>query len=114
MTSLYDPVDNAYDPRDIREFSVELGHVPIIDVNRRTGKAAPMKPDRARRYRNRSSAERVNSRLRDDCGGQMGASEGSAEGAYTSHLRGAGALRGRAVRTFALISARNASKNGNQ
>jgi hypothetical protein len=71
VTSLYDLMDKAYDARDIREFSVELGHVPIIDVNRRRGKAVPMEPDRARRYRNRSSAERVNSRLKDDCGGRM-------------------------------------------
>ena len=71
VTSLYDLMDKAYDARDIREFSVELGHVPIIDVNRRRGKAVPMETDRARRYRNRSSAERVNSRLKDDCGGRM-------------------------------------------
>jgi len=71
VTSWYDLMDKAYDARDIRESSVELRHVPIIDVNRRSGKAVPMEPDRARRYGNRSSAERVNSRLKDDCGGRM-------------------------------------------
>lgn len=71
VTSLYDLMDKAYDAKDIREFSAELGHVPIIAVNRRRGKAVPMEPDRVRRYRNRSSAERVNSRLKDDCGGRM-------------------------------------------
>lgn len=70
VTSWYDLMDSAYDAKDIRESSVELGHVPIIDVNRRRGKPAPMEPDRARRYGNRSSAERVNSRLKDDCGGR--------------------------------------------
>ena len=71
VTSFYDLMDRAYDARDIREVSLELGHVPIIHVNRRRGKAVPMEPDRARRYANRSSAERVNSRLKDDCGGRM-------------------------------------------
>lgn len=71
VTYWYDLMDKAYDARDIREFSVELGRVPIIDVDQRMGKSAPMEPDRARRYRNRSSAERVNSRLKDDCGGRM-------------------------------------------
>ena len=70
VTSWYDLMDKAYDAKEIRESSVELGHVPIIDVNRRRGKSAPMEPDRAMRYRNRSSAERVNARLKDDCGGR--------------------------------------------
>ena len=58
VTSWYDLMDSAYDAKEIRESSLELGHVPIIDVNPRKGKPAPMEPDRARRYRNRSSAER--------------------------------------------------------
>ena len=71
VTSWYDLMDSAYDARDIREVCRELEHVPIIDVNPRRGKVPPMESDRARRYRNRSSAERVNSRLKDDCGGRM-------------------------------------------
>jgi len=70
VTSWYDLMDSAYDAKEIHEASRELGHVPIIDVNRRRGKAAPMESDRARRYRHRSSAERVNARLKDDCGGR--------------------------------------------
>ena len=70
VPSLYDLMDSAYHAKDIREVSLELGHVPIIDANRRRGSVPPMEPDRARRYRNRSSSERVNSRLKDDCGGR--------------------------------------------
>ena len=70
VTSWYDLMDSAYDAKEIRESSLELGHVPIIDANPRRGKPVSMEPDRARRYRNRSSAERVNSRLKDDCGGR--------------------------------------------
>jgi len=71
VTSWYELMDSAYDAKDIREACMELGHVPIIDANHRRGKVPPMEPDRARRYRNRTSAERVNSRLKDDCGGRM-------------------------------------------
>jgi hypothetical protein len=69
VTSWYDLMDKAYDAKEIREVSIELGHVPIIDANRRRGEVPRMEPDRAMRYRNRSSAERVNARLKDDCGG---------------------------------------------
>lgn len=68
---LYDLMDSAYDARPIREFSRLLGHVPIIDSNARGGKAEPMEPDRDRRYNNRTTVERFNSRLKDDCGGRM-------------------------------------------
>jgi len=71
VTSWYDLMDSAYDAKDIREVCRELGHVPIIDMNRRRGKVVAMESDRARRYRNRTSAERVNSRLKDNCGGRM-------------------------------------------
>jgi len=71
VDSLYDLMDSAYDAKAIRELSRQLGHVPIIDSNARGGKAEPMEPDRARRYNNRTTAERFNSKLKDDCGGRM-------------------------------------------
>ena len=72
VTSWYDLMDSAYDARDIREVSEELGHVPITDRNPRwAGRTPPMEPDRARRYHGRSAAERINSRLKDNCGGRM-------------------------------------------
>ncbi len=79
VPSWYDLMDSAYDAKDIREVSIELGHVPIIDANRRRGSVTAMEPDRARRYRNRSSAERVNARLKDDCGGRTVRVRGAAK-----------------------------------
>ena len=64
-------MDSAYDAGEIREASAELGHVPIIDKNARGGRSVPMEPDRARRYQNRTASERVNARLKDNCGGRM-------------------------------------------
>lgn len=71
ITSWYDLMDSAYDAKDIREVCQELGHVPIIDANPRRRNPPPMEPDRAERYKQRSSVERVNSRLKDNCGGRM-------------------------------------------
>ena len=42
----------------------------IIDRNPRRGEAIPMDPARAIRFRQRSSSERVNSRLKDEFGGR--------------------------------------------
>jgi len=71
VASFYDLMDAAYDAEGIRSFSEELGHVPIIPWSARHGKAVPMEPDRARRYNNRTTAERFNSRLKDEFGGRM-------------------------------------------
>jgi len=71
VESLYELMDSAYDAKLIRGFCEELGHVPIIDSNSRGGKAVPMEPDRDRRYNNRTTVERFNSRLKDGCGGRM-------------------------------------------
>jgi hypothetical protein len=73
VNSLYDLMDAAYDAEEIWNTSYLLGHVPIIDLNpRRDGPAAklPMEPDRARRYRERSGAERFNALLKDSHGGR--------------------------------------------
>lgn len=71
VESFYDLMDSAYDAEPIRLTSLEMGHVPIIDHNARGGKALPMEPDRARRYNNRTTAERFNSELKDNHGGSM-------------------------------------------
>ena len=74
-------MDSAYDAPEIWDKSRALGHVPIIDENpRRGGKAQAEAEARAKRYANyrlaeemrynqRSSAERVNANLKDNCGG---------------------------------------------
>lgn len=66
--SLYDLMDPAYDAAPIRKVSQELGHVPIIESNKRRGEKVPMEADRARRYNERTTAERGNSRLKDEFG----------------------------------------------
>ena len=84
VTSLYDLMDSAYDAPQIAKHSAELGHIAIIDKNARSRevKMECEKEAKARRvinwkspeevrYNQRSSAERVNSRLKDDFGGRM-------------------------------------------
>ena len=68
VTSLYDLMDSAYDAKEIRQVSRELGHVPIIDPNRRPANSVPLEPASVVRFRERSVAERGNSRLKDEFG----------------------------------------------
>jgi hypothetical protein len=68
VTSLYDLMDSAYDAKEIKQVSRELGHVPIIDPNRRPANSVPLEPASAMRFRERSVAERGNSRLKDEFG----------------------------------------------
>lgn len=69
VTSLYDLMDAAYDAKEIRDYSVRLGHVPIIDANSRRNNTRPaMDPASARRYDERTTAERGNARLKDEFG----------------------------------------------
>jgi IS5 family transposase len=67
---LYDLMDSAYDAREIYEMSRALGHVPIIERNARRGDAMPMSAAEAIRYNERTVAERSNSRLKGDFGGE--------------------------------------------
>jgi IS5 family transposase len=71
VTSLYDLMDAAYHSEWIEAASQELGHVAIIGVNKRGTKHKPvllMDEARARRYNERTTAERGNSRLKDEFG----------------------------------------------
>tara|TARA_B100001059_G_C17772123_1_gene549054 strand:- start:190 stop:1278 length:1089 start_codon:yes stop_codon:yes gene_type:complete len=69
--SLYDLMDAAYDSPSIHQFSQKLGHRPIIDHNpRRGGQKRTFEPLDKLRYNERSSAERVNSYLKDNYGGR--------------------------------------------
>ena len=70
VTSLYDLMDAAYDSQIIRDHSRSLGHVPIIDSNPRRGEKLPMDAATAQRYKTRTTAERVNARLKDEFGGR--------------------------------------------
>lgn len=70
VTSLYALMDSAYDAKLIKQCCHSLGHVPIIDHNPRGGQKQEWDPATARRYAERTSVERVNSRLKDQFGGR--------------------------------------------
>lgn len=77
-------MDAAYDAKRINETSREFGHVPITDKNRRGKEVIPMAPHEAERYKIRSSAERANSRLKEDFGANNVMVKG--HGKVTQHL----------------------------
>ncbi len=68
VTSLYDLMDSAYDAPEIHEVSRSLGHVPIIDPNKRRAEAIELDPAKKHRFYERSTAERGNSRSKDGFG----------------------------------------------
>ena len=84
VTHLYDLMDSAYDAAAIHAHSRSLGHVPIINVHPHGGaerKAELAAEDKRRRllhlpaaedlrYRERTTVERVNARLKDEFGGR--------------------------------------------
>ncbi len=84
VTSLYDLADAAYDAAPIRQMSERLGHVAIIDHNPRRGEKKDFAPAQAIRYRQRTSAERVNSHLHDNHGGRHVRVRGAAK--VAAHL----------------------------
>ena len=84
VASLYDLADAAYDAKEIREMSVRLGHVALIDHNPRRGEKREFAPAEAVRYRQRSSAERVFSHLHDNHGGRHVRVRGAAK--VAAHL----------------------------
>lgn len=70
VMNLYDVMDAAYDAEIIREHSKQLGHVALIDYNHRSPKdERQFAPHEAQRYKERSTAERINARLKDEFGG---------------------------------------------
>lgn len=69
VTNLYDLMDAAYDAEAIKEDSRRRGHVPIIDSNPRRKEKQEMDPASRIRYRERSTAERVMGRLKEEFGG---------------------------------------------
>lgn len=70
VTNLYDLMDAAYCSVELQEHSRSLGHVPLIDHNRRGGAKDQFEPADAVRYKERSQAERTNGRLKDEFGGR--------------------------------------------
>ena len=84
VTNLYDLMDSAYDAETIHEYSRSLGHIPIIDIHPRRDQALKeeLQAEEKRckllgyrcaedvRYRERTTVERVNARLKDEFGGR--------------------------------------------
>ena len=79
VTSLYDLMDSAYDAPQIHAYSRQLGHVPIIDPHPRNGEARELEPAHAERFKERTAAERVNSRLKERYGGRWVRVRGAAK-----------------------------------
>ncbi len=85
VTNLYDLMDSAYDAPQIHEISRELGHISLIDQHPRRDKElkTELKAENKRcrrvgyqtaetvRYKERSTVERVNARLKDEFGGRV-------------------------------------------
>jgi len=70
VSDLYDLMDSAYDAAAIHAYSRGLGHVPIIDPVQR-GDWVPLDEAQRLRFRERTSVERVNGRLKDFFGGRF-------------------------------------------
>ena len=72
VVNLYDLMDAAYDATLIREKSLALGHVPLIDGHTRRGGVKPQfAPHEAQRYKERTTIERVFARLKEEFGARM-------------------------------------------
>jgi hypothetical protein len=72
VDNLYDLMDSAYDVPSIREKSIALGHVPLIDGHTRRGGEKPeFAPHEAQRYKERTTIERVFARLKEEFGGRV-------------------------------------------
>jgi hypothetical protein len=78
VTSLYDLMDMGYVSSEIREHSMGLGHVPLIP-RRKNEAPGPMDPHQQVRFRERTSVERVFSRLKDEFGGRYVRVRGAAK-----------------------------------
>lgn len=72
ITHLYELKDAAYDSAILRERAKEHNHVALIDFNHRSPKdTRTFTPPEKRRYKKRSSAERLNGNLKDNYGCQL-------------------------------------------
>ena len=69
-TILYERADKAYDCKEIRQFAEACGMVAVIDPKAHGADRPELAPAQKARYRQRSSVERSNSDLKDNCGGR--------------------------------------------
>lgn len=96
----YELMDAAYDVSEIRAFSQSRGHVALIDANARSGEKIPMDPARIERFKQRSTAERGNSDLKDNYGGRFVYVRGAAK--VMAHLS-FGLIALAAARLFGMV-----------
>lgn len=68
VTNLYDLMDSAYCSTELRNHCKSLGHVPLIEHNTRCGQKIEFAQHEAIRYNERTVAERINARLKDEFG----------------------------------------------
>jgi IS5 family transposase len=79
VTSLYDLMDKGYESTHIEQHSEKLGHVPIIDRQKRSADSVGMAPHQQERFRERTAVERVFARLKEEFGGQSVRVRGAAK-----------------------------------
>jgi IS5 family transposase len=70
VSSCYDLMDAAYKGDAIRQASEDLGHVLIVDPKQQASPVKWFAPAECERYKQRTTAERGNSRLKDEFGGR--------------------------------------------
>ena len=66
----YELMDSAYDADIIRFKSTSSGHQPLIDSNPRRGEKREFEAHEKQRYKERTTVERINGRLKDEFGGK--------------------------------------------
>ena len=79
VTNLYDLMDRGYESHLIRQHSEKLGHVPIVDQQKRGSQDYQMAPHEAARFRERTAVERVYARLKEEFGGETVRVRGAAK-----------------------------------
>lgn len=95
-------MDAAYCSFQLHEHCRSLGHVPLIDPNRRGGLKEAFEPADAIRYNERTVAERSNARLKDEFGANKVRVQG-APGSWAPDVGSAGAV-GRSADAIATMS----------
>jgi Transposase DDE domain/Transposase domain (DUF772) len=70
VANLYDLMDMGYVSNQIRDNSIQLGHVPLIP-RRKNEAPEPLEPHQQIRFGERTAVERVFSRLKDEFGGKF-------------------------------------------
>ena len=82
VIALNELMDCAYGAPQTRAFCRQLGHVPLVDPHPSNGEARELAPAQSERFKERTSAERVNSLLKQRYGGRCVQVRGAAKALY--------------------------------